>query len=91
LLDELHKQNPDEIKPELAVTLIGPAVGVAGVIISWAYKSASIRLGIVDLFGCEIATLCRVGTIFDVGTHYIRAYEGRAGEGRWGGKARSVR
>jgi hypothetical protein len=67
-----------DIKPDLAVTLIGPAVGIAGLIISWAYKAASTRLGIVDLFGCEIGTLCRVGTIFDIGTYYVRAYEGRA-------------
>jgi hypothetical protein len=68
-----------EIKPDLVVTLIGPAVGIAGLIISWAYKAASTRLGIIDLFGCEIGTLCRVGTIFDIGTYYVRAYEGRAG------------
>lgn len=68
-----------KIQPDLAVTLIGPAVGIAGLIISWAYKAASTRLGIIDLFGCEIGTLCRVGTIFDIGTRYVRAYEGGAG------------
>ena len=68
----------EEIKPDLAVTLIGPAVGIAGLIISWAYTAASTRLGIIDLFGCEIGTLCRVGTIFDIGTFYVRAYEGTA-------------
>jgi hypothetical protein len=71
-----HRQ---EIKPDLVVTLIGPAVGIAGLIISWAYKAAAARLGIIDLFGCEIGTLCRVGTIFDIGTYYVRAYEGGAG------------
>jgi len=84
----LHENFPGEI----VVKLIGPAVGIAGVIIGWAYKAASIRLGIIDLFGCEIGTLCRVGTIFDVGTHYVRAYEGGGRhQGRWGGKARHVR
>jgi hypothetical protein len=68
-----------EIEPDLAIKLIGPAVAIAGLIISWAYKAASTRLGIIDLFGCEIATICRVGTIFDIGTYYIRAYEGQAG------------
>jgi hypothetical protein len=63
-----------KIEPDLAVKLIGPAVGIAGLIISWAYKAASTRLGIIDLFGCEIGTLCRVGTIFDIGRYYIRAY-----------------
>jgi hypothetical protein len=69
------------MKLDLAVTLIGPAVGIAGLIISWAYNAASTRLGIIDLFGCEIGTICRVGTIFDIGTYYVRAYEGRAAAG----------
>ena len=60
---------------QLLVTLTGPAVGIAGLIIGWAYKAASIRLGIIDLFGCEIGTLCRVGTVLDVGTRYVCAYE----------------
>ena len=60
---------------ELIVTLTAPAVGIAGLTIGWAYKAASIRLGIIDLFGCEIGTLCRVGTILDVGTRYVRAYD----------------
>jgi hypothetical protein len=68
-----------EIEPDLAIKLIGPAVAIAGLIISWAYKAASTRLGIIDLFGCEIATICRVGTIFDIGMYYVRAYEGQAG------------
>ena len=68
-----------ELEPELAVKLIGTPVGIAGLIISWAYKAASRRLGIIDLFGCEIGTLCRVGTIYDIGTHYVRMYERRAG------------
>src|SRR5262249_34331674 len=39
----------------------------------WAGTSltASKRLGVVDLFACEIATLCRLGTIFDVGRMYV--------------------
>jgi hypothetical protein len=73
-----HYRHPETSQAELVVKLIGPAVGIAGVIISWAYKAASIRLGIIDLFGCEIGTLCRVGTIFDVGMRYVHAYEGRA-------------
>jgi len=57
------------------VQYIGPVLGVAGIIIAWAYRSASARLGVVDLFGCEISTLCRVGTIFDVGKRYLTAYD----------------
>jgi hypothetical protein len=76
------------LESDLVVKLIGPAVGIAGLIISWAYKAASTRLGIIDLFGCEIGTLCRVGTIFDIGTYYVRAYEGEAGAKDDGAKKR---
>ncbi|HXQ41127.1 MAG TPA: hypothetical protein VN821_07665 [Candidatus Udaeobacter sp.] len=58
------------------VDYIGPAFGFGGLIIGWAYQSASARLGIVDLFASEISTLCRVGTIFDVASRYTALYEG---------------
>jgi hypothetical protein len=45
----------------------GPAIPVCGAIVAWAYLSAATRLGVVDLFACEIRTLCRVGTAFDIG------------------------
>jgi hypothetical protein len=47
---------------------------ISGAIIAWAYLTASARLGIVDLFACEISTLCRVGTIVDVATRYADQY-----------------
>jgi hypothetical protein len=56
------------------IKYIGPALGVTGLIIGWAYRSASARLGVVDLFACEISTLCRVGTIFDIGKLYVDQY-----------------
>jgi hypothetical protein len=54
---------------------IGPAVPVYGAIAAWAYLNAATRLGVVDLFACEISTLCRVGTIIDIGKRYVRLYE----------------
>jgi hypothetical protein len=51
-----------------------PAVPVYGAILGWAYLSASKRLGVVDLFACEITSLCRVGTIFDMGQRYVYMY-----------------
>jgi len=47
------------------VTFIAPAFAVFGVVLAWAYRSGSTRLGIVDLFACEIGTLCRVTTLLD--------------------------
>jgi len=61
------------------ITYVGPGVPIYGVIVGWAYQSASSRLGIVDLFACEITTLCRVGTIFDVGKRYVDSYEAGPG------------
>jgi hypothetical protein len=52
----------------------GPIIAVCGVVIAWAYRSASARLGVVDLFACEISTLCRVGTIFDLSNQFIKRY-----------------
>jgi hypothetical protein len=52
----------------------GPAITICGAIVAWAYVSASKRLGIIDLFACEISTLCRVGTIFDIGKIYAKMY-----------------
>jgi hypothetical protein len=49
----------------------GPAIPVCGAIVAWAYLSAATRLGVVDLFACEIRTLCRVGTAFDIGRLYV--------------------
>jgi hypothetical protein len=55
----LLNNNADEFK------YITSALGVFGAVLAWAYKVGSARLGVVDLFACEISTLCRVATIFD--------------------------
>jgi hypothetical protein len=56
------------------VTYVGPAVPIYGAAIAWSYLTAGSRLGIVDLFACEIVTLCRVGTVFDVGKKYVQQF-----------------
>jgi hypothetical protein len=53
---------------------VGAILGVAGVIMGWVYRTASSRLGIVDLFAYEITTICRVGTIIDVGKGYSKHF-----------------
>jgi hypothetical protein len=52
----------------------GKLLGLTGVVLVWAYRSACTRLGVVDLYACEIGTLCRVGTIFDIGRKYVAQY-----------------
>ena len=64
---------PNDFAHTLA-TYFGPAIPVCGAVVAWAYLSATKRLGVVDLFACEIRTLCRVGTVFDIGTVYVDLY-----------------
>jgi hypothetical protein len=58
-------------------TFIGAAISIYGAALAWSYVAASKRLGVVDLFAYEISTLCRVGTIFDIGKRYVAAYHGK--------------
>jgi hypothetical protein len=47
------------------LTFFGPVLAVFGAVLAWAYQVGSARLGLVDLFACEISTLCRVATVVD--------------------------
>ena len=51
------------------------AVGAVGCgLLAWTYQTGSARLGVVDLFACEIATLCRVAAVTDMVPRYIRVF-----------------
>ena len=50
------------------------AIGVIAAVIAWAYQRGSARLGVVDLFACEISTLCRVATVVDTTRRYVDEY-----------------
>jgi hypothetical protein len=52
----------------------GSLLVVGGGVIAWAYQTGSARLGIVDLFACEISTLCRVCTITDMTRRHINSF-----------------
>jgi hypothetical protein len=45
--------------------LFMPTVAVFGGVLAWAYQVGCTRLGVVDLFACEIDTLCRMITVND--------------------------
>jgi hypothetical protein len=47
------------------VAFWAPVLGIFGAVLAWAYQAGSARLGIVDLFACEIDTLCRVALVVD--------------------------
>jgi hypothetical protein len=52
------------------------AVGAVGCgVLAWTYQSGSARLGVVDLFACEIATLCRVFAVADTVRRYVDLFE----------------
>jgi hypothetical protein len=54
-----------------------PVLAVFGAVVAWAYQVASARLGVVDLFACEISTLCRVAAVVDT----VRRFVGRFDQG----------
>lgn len=54
---------------------VGKIFAFCSVVIAWAYRSASARLGVVDLFACEISTLCRVGSLFDIGKRLVDQHD----------------
>jgi hypothetical protein len=45
------------------LTIFAPVSATFGGILAWAYQVGSARLGVVDLFACEIDTLTRVVTV----------------------------
>jgi hypothetical protein len=59
------------------------AIGAVGCgVLAWTYQAGSARLGVVDLFACEIATLCRVTAVVDLVHRYIGLFENGLQAGR---------
>lgn len=58
---------------------VGAVIAVGCGIVGWAYQSGSARLGIVDLFACEIGTICRVCAISDLTRRYVDAFNADLG------------
>jgi hypothetical protein len=57
------------------VAFYAPILGIFGAVLAWAYQAGSARLGIVDLFACEIDTLCRVALVVDSVPRAIAAFQ----------------
>jgi hypothetical protein len=51
--------------------VFAPVLAVFGAVLAWAYQVGSARLGVVDLFACEISTLCRVAVVVETVHRYI--------------------
>lgn len=56
-------------------TFCAPVLGIFGAVLAWAYQAGSARLGIVDLFACEIDTLCRVALVVDSVPRSIETFQ----------------
>jgi hypothetical protein len=54
--------------------LFAPTFAIVGAVFTWAYQAGSARLGVVDLFACEIDTLCRVITVVDTVGNQTKQY-----------------
>jgi hypothetical protein len=52
------------------------AIGALGCgVLAWTYQAGSARLGVVDLFACEIATLCRVAAVTEMVQRYVVLFD----------------
>ena len=63
-----------------ALVPLGATLAAVGGVFAWCYKTGSSRLGIIDLFACEITTLCRICTINGLADTCIAAFKFTAGE-----------
>jgi len=62
-------------------SLLAPIVTAFGGITAWIYLQGNSRLGVVDLFACEIGTVCRICAITDVAKAYVASYKGARASG----------
>lgn len=54
--------------------LITAIVGTGSGVLTWVYQTGSRRLGIVDLFSCEIATICTAISVTETALHLVATY-----------------
>jgi hypothetical protein len=64
------------------LSVSAPVVAVLGAVLAWTYQVGSARLGVVDLFACEISTICRVTTVIDVALQQSDIYDRYKTSGR---------
>jgi hypothetical protein len=57
------------------LAFFAPVLAVFGAVLAWAYQVGSARLGVVDLFACEISTLCRVATVVDTVRRFVDRFD----------------
>jgi hypothetical protein len=70
--------------------LFVPTFAVFGAVLTWAYQVGSARLGVVDLFACEIDTLCRVITVVDMVSGQAKKYDFDPSKASLDGKDKAI-
>jgi len=57
-----------------STALITAIVGTGCGVLTWVYQTGSARLGVVDLFACEIATICTVVAVTEAAPLFVQMY-----------------
>jgi hypothetical protein len=57
------------------LVFFAPVLAIFGAVLAWAYQVGSARLGVVDLFACEICTICRVATVVDTVRRFVDRFD----------------
>jgi len=57
------------------LTFVVPVLAAFGAVLAWVYQVGGARLGVVDLFACEISTLCRVVTVVGTVGRYVERFD----------------
>jgi hypothetical protein len=57
------------------LSFFGPVLAIFGAVLAWIYQVGSARLGVVDLFACEISTLCRVASVVETARRYVDNFD----------------
>jgi len=73
------------------LSVFGPVLCVFGAVFAWCYQIGSARLGVVDLFACEISTLCRVFAVCDTVNRYVDKFGKGPATTNWAASLRDVK
>ncbi|MGA2551518.1 MAG: hypothetical protein ABSF50_15305 [Burkholderiaceae bacterium] len=71
LVLESLTQSQGKLAANFAISF-GGLTGAAVTALTWAYQTGSNRIGVVDMYACEISTICRVCLVVDFARASVR-------------------